>query len=135
MRRRIIGAAVTAAMLLSVIAIGPSAAAHDAVGLGTADQFAVLAGSTVTNTGPSVVTGDLGVSPGSAITGFPPGLVIGTQHSADAVAAQAQADLTVAYNDAAGRPFDVELTGQDLGGQTLPDGTRMPPSSFRSGAR
>jgi len=123
MRRRIIGAAATAAMLLSVLAIGPSAAAHDAVGLGTARSFAVLAGTTVTNTGPSVVTGDLGVSPGTAITGFPPGLVIGTQHAADAVAAQAQADLTVAYNDAAGRPCDSNRSGQDLGGRTFTDGT------------
>jgi len=123
MRRRIIGAAATAAMLLSVLAIGPSAAAHDAVGLGTARSFAVLAGSTVTNTGPTVVTGDLGVSPGTAITGFPPGLVIGTQHAADAVAAQAQSDLTVAYNDAAGRPCDSNRSGQDLGGRTFTDGT------------
>ena len=123
MRRRIIGAAATAAMLLSVLAIGPSAAAHDAVGLGTARSFAVLAGTTVTNTGPSVVTGDLGVSPGTAITGFPPGLVIGTQHAADAVAAQAQSDLTVAYNDAAGRPCDSNRSGQDLGGRTFTDGT------------
>ncbi|MBA3435945.1 MAG: DUF3494 domain-containing protein, partial [Chloroflexi bacterium] len=123
MRRRIIGAAATAAMLLSVLAIGPSAAAHDAVGLGTARSFAVLAGSTVTNTGPTVVTGDLGVSPGTAITGFPPGLVIGTQHAADAVAAQAQSDLTIAYNDAAGRPCDSNRSGQDLGGRTFTDGT------------
>jgi Ice-binding-like len=54
--------------------------------LGTATGFAVLAGSTVTNTGPSVITGDLGVSPGAAVTGFPPGTVTGAQHKADAIA-------------------------------------------------
>ncbi|HEX6129461.1 MAG TPA: ice-binding family protein [Candidatus Limnocylindria bacterium] len=98
-------------------------AAHAPVGLGTADGFAVLAGSTVTNTGPSVVNGDLGVSPGSAIVGFPPGIVNGTVHEANADAAQAQADLTTAYDDAAGRAPTQDLTGDDLGGLTLTDGT------------
>ncbi len=100
----------------------PASAAQGPVGLGTATPFAALAGSTVTNTGPSVISGDLGVSPGSAVTGFPPGVVInGTEHVADAVALQAQTDLTTAYNDAAGRtPFTVVST--DLGGQTLDPG-------------
>ncbi len=99
-------------------------AAHPPVGLGTADSFAVLGGTTVTNTGPTVVSGDLGVSPGSAVTGFPPGLVInGAIHAADAVALQAQSDLTTAYNDAAGRPCTSDLSGVDLGTQTLTDGT------------
>ena len=62
--------------------------------LGTAQSFAVLGGSTVTNTGPSVITGDLGVSPGAAVTGFPPGIVTGTIHAANAVALQAKNDLT-----------------------------------------
>jgi hypothetical protein len=100
------------------------------VGLGTAGSFSVLAGSTVTNTGPTVISadagvgGNLGVSPGSAITGFPPGIVSppGTIHAADAVASQAQSDLTIAYNDAAGRACDTDLTGQDLGGLTLTSG-------------
>jgi Ice-binding-like len=91
--------------------------------LGTAASFAVLAGSTATNTGPTVVTGDLGVSPASAVTGFPPGIVVGgTIHAADAVAAQAQADATVAYNNLAGQACNTNLTGQDLGGQTLAPG-------------
>ncbi|HVF52277.1 MAG TPA: ice-binding family protein [Actinomycetota bacterium] len=91
--------------------------------LGTADSFAVLAGTTVTNTGPTVVTGDLGVSPGNAVTGFPPGVVqSGTIHAGDAVAAQAQQDLAAAYNDAAGRACNTVLTGQDLGGLTLTQG-------------
>lgn len=101
----------------------PAYAADARVGLGTADSFAVLAGSTVTNTGPSIVTGDLGLSPGSAVTGFPPGVVVaGTQHISDAVAVKAKNDLTTAYNDAAGRPTASDVTGVDLGGLTLTPG-------------
>jgi hypothetical protein len=86
-------------------------------------SFAVLAGSTVTNTAtPTVVTGDLGVSPGSAVTGFPPGTVIGTIHAADAAAAQAQSDLTTVYNNLANAACNTSLTGQDLGGKTLTPG-------------
>jgi len=87
----------------------------------TANSFAVLGGSTVTNTGPSVITGDLGVGPGTAVTGFPPGLVLapGTVHAADAVALQAQTETTTAYNLLAGLPATGTLTGQDLGGRTL----------------
>lgn len=87
--------------------------------LGTADSFAVLAGSTATNTGSTLITGNLGVWPGNAVTGFPPGIVIGTIFAGDAVAQQAQSDLTIAYNDVAGRPCDDDLTGTDLGGLTL----------------
>lgn len=91
--------------------------------LGTADLFAALGGSTVTNTGPTVLFGNLGVWPGTAITGFPPGVVTnGTIHMGDAVAQQAQADLTVAYNIILGEAFDTDLTGQDLGGMTLTPG-------------
>ncbi len=90
--------------------------------LGTAASFAVLGGSTVTNIGGTVVTGDLGVSPGSAIIGFPPGVVVGTIHATDAVAAQAQADGTVAYNNLAGQACDADLTSQNLGGLTLTPG-------------
>jgi len=91
--------------------------------LGTAASFAVLGGSTVTNTGPSILTGDLGVSPGSAVTGFPPGLVTGgTIHAADAVALQAQNDVTTAYNFLAAQACGTDLTGQDLGGLTLTPG-------------
>ncbi len=91
------------------------------VPLGTADSFAVLAGQSITNTGPSVITGDIGVSPGTSITGFPPGLVNGTQHSADAVALQAKSDLVAAYNDAAGQATDSALP-PDAGGLTLVPG-------------
>ena len=87
--------------------------------LGTANSFAVLAGSTATNTGATIVTGDLGVWPGTTVTGFPPGIVIGTIYAGNAVAQQAQSDVTVAYNDLASRACDVDLTGTDLGGLTL----------------
>jgi hypothetical protein len=95
------------------------ATAQTAPTLGTAQSFAVLGGSTVTNTGSSVITGDLGVSPGSAVTGFPPGIVVGTIHTANAVALQAQNDVTTAYNSLAAQGCTVDLTGQDLGGRTL----------------
>jgi len=90
--------------------------------LGTTDSFAVLGGSTVTNTGASVINGDLGVWPGLAITGFGPGIVNGTIHAGDAVAQQAQNDLTTAYDILAGMTPTQVLTGQDLGGQTLTAG-------------
>jgi hypothetical protein len=105
-----------------MLATAGTASAATAAGLGTATSFAVLGGSTVTNTGPSVINGDLGVSPGSDVVGFPPGQVNGTIHAADAVAAQAQSDTTTAYNDLAGQPCDTNLTDQDLGGQTLTTG-------------
>ena len=96
-------------------------AAQPAVGLGTDGAFAVLSGQAVTNTGSSTINGDLGVSPGAAITGFPPGTINGTTHAADAVAGQAQLDLTTAYNDAAGRtPFTA--VPADLTGLTLTPG-------------
>ncbi|HEY5423725.1 MAG TPA: ice-binding family protein [Ilumatobacteraceae bacterium] len=98
-----------------------AAAAEAPVGLGTAASFAVLGGTTVTNTGPSVISGDVGLSPGTAITGFPPGIVNGTTHATDAVAAQAQIDTTTAYNDAAGRASTATVSA-DLAGQTLVSG-------------
>ena len=101
-----------------------SAQAQNAPVLGQADAFAVLGGSAVTNTGASVLTGDLGIWPNTAssITGFPPGVVIGTIQAGNAVALQAQSDLTAAYNDAAGRACNTVLTGIDLGGLTLTPG-------------
>jgi uncharacterized protein with beta-barrel porin domain len=91
----------------------------------------VLGGSAVTNTGPTVLTGtaalpgNLGVSPGTSITGFPPGILTGPGATIDdnnAVAIQAQIDLTTAYNNLAGRPTGINLTGQNLGGLTLVPG-------------
>jgi ice-binding like protein len=91
--------------------------------LGAAGSFAVLGASTVTNTGPTVVNGDLGVSPGSAVVGFPPGTVTGTIHAANATSLAAQNSIVTAYNALAGQPCDVNLTGIDLGGLTLTPGT------------
>ena len=85
-------------------------------------SFVVLAGSTVTNTGSTTVNGDLGVSPGSAVTGFPPGIVTGTIHRGDAAAAQAQSGATAAYNDLASRECNTDLSGHNLGGRTLTAG-------------
>src|SRR5579862_7345995 len=93
-------------------------AAQLPVALNSADTFSVLGASTVTNTGPTTVNGNLGVGPGSAVTGFPPGIVVGTVHVADGPAAAAQGDLTTAYNDAAGRTVPAIVAG-DLGGLTL----------------
>jgi len=93
------------------------------ISLGTAQNFGALAGSTLTNTGATTVNGNVGVSPGSAVTGFPPGVVVGGAiHSNDAVAMQAQTDLTTAYNNIASTPCTVDLTGQNLGGLVLTPG-------------
>ena len=80
------------------------------VNLGTATSYSVLAATTVTNTGPTTLQRDLGLSPGTAITGFPPGIAAGTTHAGDAVALQAQSDLTTAYNNAAGQPLMARAT-------------------------
>jgi hypothetical protein len=92
--------------------------------LGTAANFAVLAGSTVTNTGSTTISGNLGVWAGTAVTGFPPGVVVPPSviHAGDAVAQLAQNDNTTAYNTLAGLPFVENLTGQDLGGLVLTPG-------------
>ena len=110
------------AVALTVLAGGSQAAGLSAIapGLGAATSFAVLGGQTVTNTdSPTVVIGDLGVSPGSAVTGFPPGTVTGTIHAADALALQAQNAVITAYDALFGQACNVDLTGQDLGGMTL----------------
>src|SRR6185436_5164831 len=96
-----------------------TAAGQAPVALGSASTFAVLAASTVTSTGATTVNGDLGLSPGTAVTGFPPGIVNGTIHAGDSAAALAQADLTIAYNNAAGRTVGAITKAGNLGGQTL----------------
>ncbi|MCW2833724.1 MAG: hypothetical protein JWN68_1677 [Nocardioides sp.] len=118
-----LGLAAVGLLVAGVASLGmaPAHAAEARVGLGTAESFSVLAGSAITNTGPSVLSADLGLAPGSAVTGFPPGTVQGTTHVADAVANQAQVDLTTAYNDAAGRSTSATVTA-DLAGQRLTPG-------------
>lgn len=126
-RARAVGLAVVATAAAACFATN-AVAAQAPVGLGTATSYAVLAGSTVTNTGPSTINGDVGVTPGAAVIGFPPGTVNGTIHAADAAAGQAQSDLTTAYNDAAGRIPPVAIAG-DLGGLTLTSGVYKSASS------
>lgn len=101
----------------------PGNADAASISLGAASSFAVLGGQTVTNTGPSVITGDLGVSPGSSITGFPPGVVVGgSLHASDPLALQAQADLTDAYNALTALAGSGIAIGASLGGVTLSPG-------------
>jgi hypothetical protein len=98
--------------------------------LGGAGAFVVLAGSTVTSTGATGLVGDLGVSPGTAVTGFPPGTFSGTIHAGDATSAVAMTDLTSAYNDAAGRTVGAVTVAGNLGGLTLPPGLYKSTSSL-----
>jgi len=115
-------ALVAVALGAGYILVTQSACSQATVALGSAAGFAVLSGATVTNTGSTTVTGDVGVSPGTAVTGFPPGTVVGTIHAADPTAAGGIADLTVAYNDAAGRTLCPVSVAGNLGGQTLTPG-------------
>src|ERR1700682_808017 len=88
-----------AIVLCAVLGVCLNAANPWPVPLGTASTFAVLGGSTVTNTGPTIISGDLGLTPGTSVTGFPPGAVVGGAiHVNDSIAMQAQNDLTTAYN-------------------------------------
>lgn len=109
------------------------AAPQAAVGLGTASTYAVLAGSTVTNTGPTTFSGsagsDLGLSPGSSITNEVQITKTGSTHISDPQAVKAQEDLVTAYNDAAGRALTGTISA-DLGGQTLVTGTYNSASSL-----
>lgn len=121
--------AVTAAAIGLAVPSASAGAPTASPTLGTAAGYSVLAGSAVTNTGPSVLSGELGVSPGSAITGFPPGLAHGATHATDAAASQAQNDLTIAYNDAASAKTTATVPG-NLGGETLTPGVYTSASSM-----
>ncbi|MCI4350355.1 MAG: DUF3494 domain-containing protein [Thermoplasmata archaeon] len=112
---------------------GPSAAlcGQGAVPLGSAANFRILAGTTVTNTGATTVKGSLGVSPGSAVTGFPPGTVTGSIHKADKAAAKAQKDLLSARNTALARGASCYTTvAGNIGGKTLGPGVYKSTSSL-----
>lgn len=111
-----------AALATAVLLLAPSVVRAQVTLGPTVQSFGVLAGSTVTNTGPSAVSGNVGVSPGLAITGFPPGAATGTIQSGGPTAAQAQTELTTAYNAAAGAVCNTDLTGIDLGGLVLTPG-------------
>jgi len=104
--------------------------AQSAVVLGSAANFAILAGSTVANTDLTTINGNLGLSPGSAVDGFPPGVVNGMQHVADTTAAQAKLDLTTAYNKTAGRTVGAITVAGNLGGMTLAPGLYKSTSSL-----
>jgi len=120
----------TVALLLALAFAGNALGAVTPVGLGTADSFAVLAGSTITNTGPTTVIGDIGLWPGTSETGFGSITQTGTNHVTDAVAQGAQSDLTIAYNTAAGETPVTSTIVADLGGQTLTAGIYKSPSSI-----
>ena len=109
-------------LLLTIVGASSVMAAQAPIGLGTATPFAVLAGSGITNTGATGITGDVGLSPGSSITGFSTAVLSGTQYVDDPTAVQAKLDLTTAYNDAASAPSTSNLTGQDLGAMNLSPG-------------
>lgn len=101
------------------------------VPLAGASLFAILAGSAISNTGATTITGDMGLSPGTSIGGFPPGILVGTQHINDAAANQAKLDLTAAYNDAAGRTAtDIVTISGNIGGLTLTPGLYKSTSSL-----
>jgi hypothetical protein len=119
--------AVATASLIAAAAPADAATAAAPVPLGTAANFAVLAAATVTNTGPTTITGDLGLSPGTSVTGFPPGKVTGTVYTADSVALQAEADLTTAYNDAAALAATATIP-VELGGTTETPGVYVSPA-------
>ena len=128
----VLGSALMLAGVTSLFAFtaGPAFAAPATVNLNSATSYAILAGTTITNTGSSVIAGDIGLSPGTALTGFPPGTQSsGSQHITDASAATAQTDLTAAYVDASTRTPATAIPA-DLGGQTLTAGIYAAPSSL-----
>jgi len=98
--------------------------------LGGAGVFVVLAGSTVTSSGATMLAGDMGVSPGTAVTGFPPGTLTGSIHAGDVTSATAMTDLSTAYIDAAGRTLGAVTVAGNLGGLTLPPGLYKSTSSL-----
>jgi len=116
-------------VLVYMLSMGSLAWAQSAPPLGSAQTFAVLGASTVTNKGPTVITGDLGVSPGTAVTGFLPGTVTGgTIHAGDATAAAAQAAAHAAYAALVAEPCATNLTGKTLG--TSPGAVTLSPGVY-----
>jgi len=126
------GTATGMVILAGTVEVPLASASPTAVGLGKATPFAVLGGTEVTNTGASVITGDLGVSPGSSVTGTPQ-VKNGTIYAATAVAATAQAALGTAYTDAAGRTptTPANFSSSNLGGKSLASGVYKATSTLR----
>jgi hypothetical protein len=113
------------------IVIPEQTTAHTSIALAGASDLAVLAGTAITSTGATTITGDLALSPGSSVGGFPPGILNGTQHINDVVSDQAKLDLTAAYNDAAGRTStDIVTLSGNIGGLTLTPGLYKSTSSL-----
>ncbi len=99
--------------------------------LSASSGLVVLAGSSITSTGATKITGDMGLSPGTSVGGFPPGILTGTLHINDAISTQAKLDLTAAYNDAAGRTStDIVTLSGNIGGLTLTPGLYKSTSSL-----
>ena len=114
--RRFAFAVAASSALFALLAWAGSATAAEDILLGEAANFTILGGSTVTNTGATIVTGNLGLSPGSSVTGFPPGTVTGGSiHINDALATQAHADAATALTQLANETSTSNLSGQDLG--------------------
>ena len=116
-------------VLVYILSMGSLAWAQSAPPLGSAKSFAVLGASMVTNTGPTIIAGDLGVSPGTAVTGFPPGsLTGGTLHAGDATATAAQAAAHTAYGNLVAQACGTNLTGKTLG--TSPGAVELSPGVY-----
>lgn len=124
---RVVRTGLMAALIIPVVAFAQSPAKVDLLSAG---NFEILASTTITSTGLTIINGDIALSPGSSVTGFPPGIVNGTKHITDAIAALAQTDLTTAYNDAAGRSLNVITKSGNIGGQTLAPGLYKSTSSL-----
>ncbi len=121
--RRSAATCAAALTVFGLLATSWSAAAS-VIPLGAAENVAVLGDSTVTNAGPTTVTGNVALSsPGVSVTGFPPGIIVdGAIHIGDALANQAHADASTAYAQVAGETLTSDLSGQNLGGMTLMPG-------------
>ena len=122
MSKKKVGVGLVSILSMTALAIPTSALAATAPDLGTAAPFGVLGAASVTNTDTTIVGGDVGVYPGTSITGFPPGIILGTEHDADAVAGQGEVDALTAYNQAAGEAPTEVLPSNDLTGLTLAPG-------------
>ncbi len=126
---RLTSAAALAVLFLGGPLSGSAQAAATVPPLGTATAFSVLAGSTVTNTGPTTISRSVGLHPGTSITGSDTMVVGGTFHVADPVALAAKDELTAAYNDAAGQTSP-NVVDDELGGESLVGGVYNHPTAM-----